>query len=302
MPSIRRELENTPTARWYAHGAQRNREWADRLRDYAAVRTVLADQAAQAPATSGPRCQPAVELPRLLILVAERAHYAGAEPVYRRYRSSQRGQQITRWAGADPATKPTAAFLAEAKIVGFWPYRDDVIKVADEFDMSPAEWAETYLRALAAWAGDDRLLATYRSAAAPACVREDMAVLAAAHAQQGFEPPAAGVADRLPALADGVVRAVVGDSEAMRAGAWDAAQAEVARLLAPPPTVLAARVLAAVTELSDRIARDGDIAVPSDQASLLREMLTSLAALLADAPSSAPVAATAGGVYGAPAA
>jgi hypothetical protein len=234
-----------------------------------------------------------MELPGLLKLVAERAHYAGAEPVYRRYRDKQRGQQIIRWAGPDPAVKPTAAFLAEAKIVGFWSYRDDVIKVADEFDMSPAEWADTYLHALAAWAAEDRPLASCRQAAAPACVREDMAVLAAAHAQQGFEPPDAGPAKRLLAIADGVVRAVLDDARVTPASARDAVQAEVTRLLAPPPAVLTARVLAAVAELSDRIggAADREMVVPPDQASLLREMLTGLAALLPDATSRPPVAA-----------
>jgi hypothetical protein len=295
MPSIRRELENTPTAQWHARGAQRSTAWADRMRDYAALRSVLADHAAKTAAAAGPRCQPAAVLPGLLKLVAERAHYAGAEPVYRRYRDKQSGQQIIRWAGADSAAKPTPAFLAEAKIVGFWPYRDDVIKVADEFDMPPAEWAETYLRALADWAADDRPLAAYRPAAAPACVREDMAVLAAAHAQQDFEPSAAGPAERLAALADGVVRAVL-EAGTTPAAACDAVRAEVGRLLAPPPAVLTARVLAAVAELSDRLtgAADEDTVVPPDQARLLRGMLTSLAALLADSTSPAPVTAAAG--------
>lgn len=295
MPSITRELENTPAAQWYAHGAQRSGAWADRMRDFAALRSVLADHAAKTAAVAGPRCRPSVPLPGLLKLVAERAHYAGAEPVYRRYRHKQRGQQIIRWAGADPAAKPTPAFLAEAKIVGFWPYRDDVIKVADEFDMSPAEWAETYLAALAGWAADDRLLAAHGPAFVPACVREDMAVLAAAHAQQGFEPSLAGSAERLLALAEGVVRAVL-EAGATPADACDAVQAEIARLLAPPPAVLTARVLAAVAELSDRIAdaADGDTLIPLDQASLLGEMLTSLAALLARSTSPARLTAAAG--------
>jgi len=264
------------------------------MRDYAALRSVLADRAATTATTatmSGPCREPAVLLPGLLKLVAERAHYAGAEPVYRRYRDKQCGQQIIRWAGADPAAKPTPAFVAEAKIVGFWPYREDAIKVADGFDMPPAEWAGTYLRALADWAADDRLLAAYHPAAAPACVREDMAVLAAAYAPQGAEPSAGRPAELLTALADDVVRAVLG-AAATPAGACDAVAAEVARLLAPPPGVLTARVLSAVAELCDRIAgaADGDAIVPPDQASLLREMLTTLTGLLADAPSGARVA------------
>jgi len=289
MPSIRRELENTRTAQWHAHAAHRSAAWADRMRDYEALRSVLADHAAK-PEAAGPCCEPAVTLPGLLKLVAERAHYAGAEPVYRRYRDKQCGQQIIRWASADPAAKPTPAFVAEAKVVGFWPYREDVIKVADEFDMPPAEWAGTYLRALAAWAADDRLLAAYHPAAAPACVREDMAVLATTYAQQGFEPSADSPAERLAALADDVVRAVL-DPAATPAGACDAVRAEVARLLAPPPAVLTARVLTAVAELSDRIAgaAGGDAVVPPDQASLLRGVLTTLTALLADSTAGARV-------------
>jgi len=291
MPSIRRELENTRTAQWHAQGAHRSAAWADRVRDYAALRSVLADHAAKTAATAGPWREPAVTLPGLLKLVAERAHYAGAEPVYRRYRNKQSGQQIIRWASADPAAKPTPAFLAEAKIVGFWPYREDAIKAADEFDMPPAEWAETYLRALAAWAADDRLLAAYHPATAPACVREDMAVLATTHAQQGFGPSADSPAERLAALADDVVRAVL-DAAATPAGACDAVRAEVARLLAPPPAVLTARVLTAVSELSDRIAgaAGGDAVVPPDQASLLRGVLSNLTALLADSTAGARVA------------
>jgi hypothetical protein len=314
MPSIRRELENTRTAQWHARGAHRSAAWADRMRDYAALRSVLADHAVNTETTpttpptpttatmAGAGREPAVLLPGLLKLVAERAHYAGAEPVYRRYRDKQCGQQIIRWAGADPAAKPTPAFVAEAKIVGFWPYREDVIEVADEFDMPPAEWAGLYLRALAAWAADDRMLAAYHPATAPACVREDMAVLAAAYAPQGStpqdcalegysprgaEPSASRPAERLAALADDVVRAVLG-AAVTPAGACDAVRPEVARLLAPPPGVLTARVLSAVGELCDRLAgaADGEAVVPPDQASLLRGMLSTLTGLLADSPAS----------------
>ena len=95
----------------------------------------------------------------MLTLVARQAQYTGAEPVYRRYRDKQHGQRIPRWAGQDPGIKPTAAFLAEAKIVAFWPYRQGVIEVADAFGMTPAEWGAAYLRALVTWARDDRSLA-----------------------------------------------------------------------------------------------------------------------------------------------
>jgi len=300
MPSIRQELAETPSARWYRHtcGTQRNGAWADRVRDYGALRAVLADHAtgsAAVAATAGSRCRPSGELPGLLKLVAERAHYAGAEPVYRRYRDKQHGQPVTRWAGADPRAKPTAAFLAEAKIVGFWPYRDGVVMTADEPGLAPAGLAWAYLRALADWAADDRLLAAYRPAAAPACVREDMAVLAGAYARQSGEQPSADLPARLLSLADEVVRTVLDDPRMTPLGACGAAQAEVARLLAPPPAVLTARVAAAVADLSDRIVQadgEGSVVTP-DQANMLRGMLTTLAALLGEPASRAPVAVAA---------
>jgi hypothetical protein len=179
MPSIRQELETTRTARWYRHasGARRAGAWAERVRDYAALRAILDGHAAPGTAAPGTaaagtaaagtaadgtaagrgqraarrREQPPIQLPGLLKLVAEHGHYAGAEPVYRRYRHRQQGQQILRLAGPDPGIRPSAAFLAEARAVTFWPYREGVIEVADAFDMSRAEWAAAYLRALAAW-------------------------------------------------------------------------------------------------------------------------------------------------------
>jgi hypothetical protein len=308
MPSIRQELAETPSARWYRHtrGTQRSGAWADRVRDYGALRAVLADHAAASSpggsaaggsATGGPRCRPSGELPGLLKLVAERAHYAGAEPVYRRYRDKQHGQPVTRWAGADPRAKPTAAFLAEAKITGFWPYRDGVVMIADEPGLAPADLAWAYLRALADWAADDRLLAAYRPAVAPACVREDMAVLAAAYARQDGEQPPADLAARLLSLADEVVRTVLDDPRMTPLGACGAAQAEVARLLAPPPAVLTARVVAAVAELSDRIVQadgEGSVVVTPDQANVLRGMLTTLAALLGEPAPRTPLAVAVG--------
>src|ERR1700733_2221160 len=131
MPAIRQALEMTRTACWYrdARGAQRA-AWAKRAEDYATLRVVLAERAAEDGAVRDAArgagqgamrgAQPPIELSGLLTLVARQAHYAGAEPVYRRYRDKQRGQQITRWAGPDPDIKPTAAFVAEAKILAFW--------------------------------------------------------------------------------------------------------------------------------------------------------------------------------------
>src|SRR5258708_11864935 len=105
MQSIRQELETPGTARWYRHasGARRAGAWAERVRDYAALRAILDGHAAAGHAAAGPaagtaqrtarrREQPPIQLPGLLKLVAEYGHYGGAEPVYRRYPHSHPGR------------------------------------------------------------------------------------------------------------------------------------------------------------------------------------------------------------------
>src|SRR6185437_184207 len=215
MPSIRQELEATPSARWYRHasGARRAGAWADRERDYAALRAVLAEHT-NAAAVANRDQQPPVQLAGLLSLVAKRAHYAGAEPVYRRYRGKQGGAPILRWAGCESPVRRSAAFLAEARIAAFWPYREGVLKVADACDMTRAEWATAYLQALAAWAAEDRALAAYIPAGAPLCVPEDMAVLANVHMPWAARPAAAAHAERLAVLAGDVVRGVLSNAGA----------------------------------------------------------------------------------------
>lgn len=284
MPSIRQELAATRTARWYeqASGTQRAGAWADRVRDYAALRAVLAEHAA-AVTTDGRQEQPPIRLTGLLSLVARRAHYAGAEPVYRRYRDKQQGAPILRWAGAESAVRPGAAFLAEARIAAFWPYREGVIEVADAFDMTRAEWAAAYLRAVAAWAADDRPLAAYHPGGPPPCVPEDMAVIAGASARWSAEPAAAEHAERLSALAGDVVRSVLSDAGITPLGAFNTVRDEVRSLLSPPPESLAEQVLRAAAELSDRIihASGGDVGLRPEQVGKLQAMLGGLATLLA---------------------
>ena len=282
MPSIKRELETTSTARWYRHasGTQRAGAWADRIRDYAALRAVLADHVAAAATGAGRDEQPPVQLAGLLSLVAKRAHYAGAEPVYRRYRGKQHGSPILRWAGTESAVRPSAAFLAEARIAAFWPYREGVIEVADAFDMTRAEWATAYLRALTAWAADNRPLAAYYPGGPPPCVPEDMAVIAGVHAPWATGPSASGHAERLTALAGDVVRSVLRDASMTPLGAFNAVREEVRSLLSPPPESLVEQVLRAVAELSDRMTHDSSMA--PEQARRLQAMLASLAALLAE--------------------
>jgi hypothetical protein len=230
------------------------------------------------------REQPPIQLPGLLKLVAEHGHYAGAEPVYRRYRHRQEGrsQRILRLAGPDPAVRPSAAFLAEARVVSYWPYREGVIEVADAFDMSRTEWAAAYLRALAAWAAEDRPLAAYRPAGPPACVLEDMTAIAGARTRWAGSHSAPWHAERLCVLAGDVVQCVLSDDSITPLGAFNTVRHEVRSLLSPPPEPVAEQVLRSAAELSDRMlhAADGDVVVTPEQASRLRSIIGGLSALL----------------------
>lgn len=299
MPSIRQQLAKTRTARWYqaTRSAAQSGAWAERVRCYTALSSVLAEHAGQpardpardpAGGAIGRRSQAPIELNGLLKLVADRAHFAGPEPVYRRYRHRQDSQPTARWAGPDPSVKPAAALVAEAKIAGFWPYREGVVKVADAFDMSPAEWAAAYLRALAAWAADNLPLAACRPAGAPACVREDMAVIAASITPG---PPADVRAIRLHELAGSIVQSVLDDASITPLGAFNAVRDEVRKSLTVPSTSLADRLVRAIAELSDRLihtdprgaGEHGEaVVLTPGQAARLRSMLDDLATLLAD--------------------
>lgn len=281
MPSIRQELETTRTARWYreASGSHRAGAWADRERDYAALRAVLAEHASPTATATGRHEQPPIQLPGLLSLVAKQAHYAGAEPVYRRYRSKQQEAPILRWAGIDSSMRPCPAFLAEARIIAFWPYREGMLEVSDAFDMTRAEWASAYLQALAAWAADDRALAAYAPGGPPLCVGEDMAAIAGVHAPWAAGPSAAADAERLTTLAGEVVRSVLSDASMTPLGAFNAVRDEVRSLLSPSPESLAEQILRAVAELSDRMIHGSSMA--PGQARRLEGMLASLATLLA---------------------
>ena len=74
--------------------------------------------------------------------------------------------------------KPRSALVAEAKIVSFWPYREAVLRLAPDPGIPLHEVTEAYLRALATWASDEAPLAACRPAGPPACVAEDMRVIA----------------------------------------------------------------------------------------------------------------------------
>ena len=205
-----------------------------------------------------------------------------AEPVYRRYRHSQQGQQILRLAGPDPAVRPTAAFLAEARVVTFWPYREGVIEVADAFDMSRAEWAAAYLRALAAWAAEDRPLAAYRPAGPPGCVLEDMTAIAGGCTRWAGSPRPPGTRERLSVLADDVVQSVLNDVSITPLGALNTVRHEVRSLLSPPARarrrVCSGRPPNCPT--GSCTPGDGDVVVTQEQARRLRSMIGGLSALL----------------------
>ncbi len=275
MPSIRHELESTRTTRWYleTRSAQRGGPWRERVQCYAALSAILAEDV----------CQDAAGQPHALLKrVAQRANFASAEPVYRRWRHKQDGQPVVRWAGADPSVKPGAALVSEAKIAAFWPYREGVIEAADAFDMTTAEWAAAYLRALAAWAADNRPLAACRPTGPPGCTTEDLEVLTSSPAVAGAPPDEARAA-RLQELAGIVVGQVLDDVSITPTGAFDAVRGEVQHLLAGPRPLLADRAVRSVAELTDRLLHHDDVenVMTAGQASQVIDLLDGLTSLLA---------------------
>lgn len=234
MPSISQELQSTRTARWYqaARNAQRAGAWDERVRCYKALSAVLAEHATtHMPEGCGQR---PVQLKGIVAKVAERVHFASAQYVYKRWSYNQEGQPIVRWAGESPSVRPGAALVAEAKVTAFWPYREGVIKIADAFDMTLFEWAAAYLRALAAWAGENRPLAVCHPADPPWCVAEDMTVLAARRRYRVDEPDVTSRAARLTELAGTVIGLVLDDARITPLGAFNSVCGEVRQLLTGP--------------------------------------------------------------------
>jgi hypothetical protein len=284
VPSIRQELDATRTARWYqaARSAHRAGAWEERARCFTALSAILAEHRIPWRPYQG-RSQPPIRPRGILAEVARHAHFASAESVYKRWRARQDGQPIARWAGPDPAVKPGAAFVAEAKIVAFWPYREGALEVADAFDMTLAEVAAAYLRALAAWACDDIPLAACHPAGPPACVAEDMEVIAAQLAWRADPETPRARAAWLTELAHGIVSQVFADGSITPLGAFNTVRDELLQLLAEPDSV-ADRVACSVAELSDRLmhAGDGEAVLDADQARQMLGALEGLSQLLAD--------------------
>jgi hypothetical protein len=193
---------------------------------------------------------------------------------------------------------PGAAFVAEAKVTAFWPYREGVIKIADAFDMAPFEWAATYLRALAAWAGDNRPLAAFRRADPPGCVAEDMKVLAASLRYRADEP--AVIAARLAELACTVIGLVLDDTSITPLRAFNSVRDEVHQLLTGSCASLADLVVRSMAELSNRIVHqgDGEAVLTARQTWQILGLLNGLGSLLADLGASSPGAGAGAGAGG----
>jgi len=281
---IGQELQETRTARWYqaVRCAHRTGAWSERVRCYIALSAILAEQrASQAPGEC--RRQPPIQVPGILTEVARRAHFASAEPVYKRWRAKPDGQHVGRWAGPSPAIKPGVAFVAEAKIVSFWPYREGILEVADAFDMTRTEIAASYLRALAAWASEDTLLAACHPAGPPECVTEDMEVLAGRFPRAADSVSCSLRARCLAKLAGDVVGRVLQDASITSLGAFNTVRDEVLGLLAEPSNPITDQVACSVAELSDRLLHQGDdeAVLTADQADRMLTALSELSSLLA---------------------
>jgi hypothetical protein len=192
-----------------------------------------------------------------------------------------------RWYQAARTGQRTGGF-GEAKVTAFWPYREGVIKIAEAFDMAPFEWAAAYMRALAAWAGDNRPLAACHPTDPPGCVAEDMKVIAASRRCRADEVAVTFRAARLAELACKVIGLVLEDAGITPLGAFNSVRDEVHQLLTGPSALLADRVVRSVAELSDGIIRQGDSEdiLTADQAEQILGMLNGLGSLLADLGSS----------------
>lgn len=285
MPFIAQDLAHTRTARWLREVRSGNSSaWEDRLRCFEALGGILS--AYRAPRLDGRWSQPPVSPPHLLQDVARGAHFGSAESVYQRWRAEQSDDAIQRWAGPDPGVKPREAFVAEAKIVSFWPYRAGALAVVDLFEMSLTEVAECYLRALGAWASDNPALAACVPTGSPPCVAEDLGALArrafVRHPARCSRADAA--AARLESLAGMLVAAILDDASMTPLGAFNMVRDETLRLLSEPPAPIAARVSDAMNELADRLLHRSEAGqiLTADQARKLKAEMTGLLALLAD--------------------
>jgi hypothetical protein len=263
MSSITRELGATRTAQWYQK-ARGFDSWSERRRCYDALSAIAAERRAAARPYER-ACQPQIRIPGVLTEVAHRVYFSSHESVYKRWRARPGARQIPRWAGPDSGIAPAAAFIIEARIIDFWPYRTGVLDVAGAFDMTDVELLTAYLRSLAAWAGDRTALAACLPSGPPACVPEDMEVFAGGDQQRS---------SRLLGFCGTVVELLLDDPSLTPLGAFNAVRAQVTEMY-PEPGRIADRVRFSMAELSDRLMRGADrgTLVNAEQA---RQIVTSL--------------------------
>ena len=281
MSSTGEDLARTSSAQWLCEARAQHAEWANHVRCFAAFGGLLSSYCSSC--ADGCWKQSPVNPPGLLKAVARGANFASGS-VFNRWTAKQSGYGIRRWAGPDPSVKPREAFVAEAKIVSFWPYRQGAVDVADAFEMSLAEVIASYLRALGAWAGRHPALAACAPAGAPQCVVEDMHVLA----RRRFvgQPSDSGVieatAAELESLAGALVAAVLDDASLTPLGAFNVVRSAALRLLTEPPEPVAVKASNALSELADRLLHcgEGDGVLTVAQARQLHAEMTSLSALL----------------------
>jgi hypothetical protein len=293
MPTITYALANTPTAKWiqFAQDTDQHAQLIDRLRCFEALDSVMNEY--RAPRLEAGRwVQPQVKPPHLLTDVARRANFASPESVYRRWRAECNDGAIPRWAGIDRRVKPRDAFVAEAKIVSFWPYRSGAMYVADTFEMTLLEVAAAYFRALGAWACDHPMLAALEPLGPPGCLQEDARALAD---RLTLRPSGCTDVDQVAATLVGlgakVIDAVLNDSSMTPLGGFNTIRYEVMQLLAEHSSPLATRVINALNELADRLFHNPDNkpVMEPDQADQVRVLLDVLSSLLGNTPSEGDV-------------
>lgn len=293
MPSVAHELARTPTARWHriATSTQQAEAWADRTRCFAAFDEILAGH--RTPQISGLRwIQQPVRINGVLAQVQAQVGFAALETVYKRWRAPQAKQTFGRWAGFNPVIKPGAAFVAEAKVVAFWPYRQGCIQVADDFDLSLTEITAAYFQTLAAWAADSPVLAACEPTGAPGCASEDFAVISKRLAKESpNRVDCAAVTQRLEELASHLIGHVLDDASLTPFGALNTVRGDIQQLLAKPEESVLDRAMNALAQLGDQLSRPSAsrLAVTDDQARQLLLALTRISAQLASG-SSGPIA------------
>lgn len=252
MPSLTDELMHTRTAQWHrlARTQRCSAAWKMRELCFAALTSALESEARSSPGPDHARGRPQVNPPSLSVIA--RMVSAAPATLYNWWGADQGAQTVARWAGPDPTVKPSLAFMAEAKVVSFWPYRSGCLSVADAFDMNMTELLSAYYRTLAVWATDRVTLANCRPSGAPSCVAEDLAVIAR-FAPGGPANDREYVCERLTMLADRILSSILEDASLTPAVALDGICEEMSQLLTPQEDRLADRVEATLTELADRI-------------------------------------------------